>query len=121
MNIVYLIFSLIIGFLLGWFLKPREISKKEKVLPTIENAPLDSSVEHQTGQGYTSESMEQKQKNLEKIRAYIKTRDQVTNNAIENLLGVSDTTTERYLDELENEGLIKQVGKTGQSVYYDVK
>jgi len=34
------------------------------------------------------------------------------------LLEISDATATRYLDELEEEGLIKQVGKTGVSVYY---
>jgi len=111
MNFIYLIIGLIIGFSLGWVLKPKETPK----------APLDSSQEHQTGQGYISEPMEEKQKNLKKIRTYIKTRDQVTNNAIEHLLGVSDATTIRYLDELEQEGLIKQAGKSGPSVYYEVK
>jgi predicted HTH transcriptional regulator len=43
----------------------------------------------------------------------------VTNNDIEELLGVSDATATRYLDELEKEGLIKQVGKTGNAVYYE--
>jgi Fic family protein len=110
MNFIYLITGLIIGFVLGWLLKPKEALQ----------APLENSQE-QTTQGYLSESMKQKQKNLEKIRAYIKTRSQVTNNAIEHLLGVSDATVIRYLDELEKEGLIKQIGKTGPSVYYEVK
>ena len=65
--------------------------------------------------------MKEKQKNLGKAREYIKTRDQVTNSAIAHLLGVSDSTAVRYLDDLEKEGLIKQVGTTGQSVYYEVK
>lgn len=106
MNTIYLIIGLIIGFLLGWMLKPREISKANKEAPQE--------------QGYISEPMEEKTKNLAKIRAYIKTRDQVTNNAIEHLLGVSDATTIRYLDELEKEGLIRQIGKSGPSVYYQV-
>jgi Fic family protein len=36
------------------------------------------------------------------------------------LLGVSDATTERYLDELEKEGALKQFGKTGRSTHYKV-
>jgi predicted HTH transcriptional regulator len=41
-----------------------------------------------------------------------------TNNDIEELLGISDATVTRYLEELEKEGLIKQIGKTGSAVYY---
>ena len=42
----------------------------------------------------------------------------ITNNEVEKLLGVSDSTVGRYLDELEEEGKIKQIGKTGHTVYY---
>lgn len=45
----------------------------------------------------------------------------VTNNDIEKLLGVSDATATRYLDELEKEGRIRQIGTTGQSVHYILK
>jgi len=38
---------------------------------------------------------------------------------VENLLLVSDATATRYLDELEKEGKIKQVGKTGKGVFYE--
>ena len=37
------------------------------------------------------------------------------------LLGVSDTTAYRYLQELEQEGHIRQVGKEGRGVYYQLK
>lgn len=43
----------------------------------------------------------------------------VANNDIEALLGVSDATVTRYLDELEKEGRIRQVGRTGRHVYYE--
>ena len=46
---------------------------------------------------------------------------QITNNDVEKLIGVSDATAERYLNELEQEGKIKQIGLTGQSVHYELK
>ena len=46
------------------------------------------------------------------------TKQGVTRNDVEKLLGVSDRTAGRYLDELEDEGKIKQVGTTGRGVYY---
>ncbi len=45
----------------------------------------------------------------------------ITNNDVEKLLGVSDATATRYLDELEKQGKVRQVGKTGRSVYYQLK
>jgi len=35
------------------------------------------------------------------------------------MLGVSNTTAERYLDQLEKAGKLKQIGKTGQGVTYN--
>ena len=43
----------------------------------------------------------------------------VANNDVEKALGVSDATATRYLDELEKQGLIRQVGKEGKYVYYE--
>jgi len=67
------------------------------------------------------EKEDRKRENLEKLRGFIESREQVTNNEVEVLLGVSDATATRYLEELEKEGLLEQVGDTGQSVYYKVK
>jgi len=56
--------------------------------------------------------------NLEKVRELIATSDRVTNDQVQQLLGVSDATAERYLNELEKEGIIKQIGAEGKGVYY---
>jgi len=45
----------------------------------------------------------------------------ITNNDVEKAIGVSDATATRYLDELEEEGKIEQVGKSGRHVYYKKK
>lgn len=45
----------------------------------------------------------------------------VTNDEVEKLLGVSDATATRYLEELEREGAIEQIGKEGRHVYYKAK
>lgn len=65
------------------------------------------------------ERVENKNKNLEKIRGVFSRQNRVANDDIEKLLGVSDATATRYLDDLEKEGFIRQVGKTGQHVYYE--
>ncbi len=43
----------------------------------------------------------------------------ITNDDVEKLLHVSDATATRYLDILEKEGKIKQIGKTGRNTYYE--
>ncbi|MDP3880980.1 MAG: HTH domain-containing protein [bacterium] len=42
----------------------------------------------------------------------------ISNNDLENELGVSDATATRYLEELERQGKIEQIGKTGRGVKY---
>jgi Fic family protein len=55
---------------------------------------------------------------LEKIMTMFDTKPKIKNNQVELLLHVSDATATRYLDILEKEGRIKQIGITGKSVYY---
>lgn len=43
---------------------------------------------------------------------------QVSNREVAEKLGVARTSAFRYLDELEKEGKLKQVGKTGMKTYY---
>ena len=45
-------------------------------------------------------------------------KKEITNDEVEKLLHVSDATATRYLETLEKEGKIKQVGKTGKGVSY---
>ena len=42
----------------------------------------------------------------------------ITCENVEKLLDVSGATARKYLDELEDENKIKQIGKTGRNVYY---
>lgn len=68
-----------------------------------------------------------KRKKLEKILGLLEKRTsngstnspQVTNDEVEKLLHVSDVTATRYLDTLEKEGRIKQVGREGKGIYYE--
>ncbi len=59
-----------------------------------------------------------KRKKLEKIMTLFSKKPQITNDEVEKLLHVSDSTATRYLSQLEKEGRIKQTGKTGKAVSY---
>jgi len=52
---------------------------------------------------------------------YLKHHGHLTNDIVQELLEVSDSTATHYLDELETEGKIKQIGKTGRGVHYVFK
>jgi len=60
----------------------------------------------------------EKEENTAKVREFFKQKEQAVNDDIQKLLGVSDASATRYLDELEKDGFIRQVGDTGSGVYY---
>ncbi len=61
---------------------------------------------------------ERKQKKLDKIMTLFEAKPQITNKDIQKLLRISSATAVRYLDILERENRIEQVGNTGKSVFY---
>ena len=61
----------------------------------------------------------EKDENKQSILGILETQSPLTNNHVEQLLGISDATATRYLEELEKEGKVRQVGETGRHVYYE--
>lgn len=57
----------------------------------------------------------------QKILDFLRTNEQATNDDIQELLDVADSTATRYLDHLEKAGKITQVGDTGRGVHYKLK
>jgi predicted HTH transcriptional regulator len=55
------------------------------------------------------------------IFSFLRENEKITNKDVENLCNVSDATATRYLDELEKEEKIKQIGTTGPSTYYRLR
>lgn len=75
----------------------------------------------QKGSGDPDESAEKKAENIKKIESFIADKDRFTNDDLQKLLGISNTTTGRYLEEMEQAGKITQHGDIGKSVYYTRK
>ena len=59
-----------------------------------------------------------KRKKLDRVMALFLKHSKITNDEVREFLHVSDATAERYLNTLEKENRIKQVGKTGHVVSY---
>jgi len=53
------------------------------------------------------------------IRTALVAQQKITNDEVQKLLGISDATATRYLQELESENIIRQVGDVGSGVYYE--
>jgi ribosomal protein S25 len=60
-----------------------------------------------------------KRKKIDHILDLFAKRTNITNNEVADFLHVSDATATRYLQVLENENKIRQVGKTGKGVRYE--
>src|SRR3989344_6191445 len=70
-------------------------------------------------QGLIDRQAEEKKRNKEQILGLLDDQHPLTNNHVEQLLGISDATATRYLEELEREGKIRQVGDVGKGVFYE--
>ncbi len=63
----------------------------------------------------------EKKRNLEAIMGLMESGNQpLTNDHVKQMLGIPESTVTRYFDELEKEGKIRQVGKTGRNVFYEL-
>jgi hypothetical protein len=56
---------------------------------------------------------------LDKIMNYLAKNNSISNDEVEKLLHVSDATATRYLEILEKEGKLRQIGSVGKSVRYE--
>ncbi len=113
MNYIILIIAGIAGVILGSYFGRRLASA-----PPSHRATAKRRREKKEG-SKAREDTEKKRENLEKVRRMFNGQGRLANDDVEKLLGVSDATATRYLDELEREGLIRQVGTTGKHVYYE--
>ncbi len=68
--------------------------------------------------GLLAGQAKKKAENKTRILEFMRENEKMTNNDIEKLLGVSDATATRYMNELEKEQKVRQIGKTGNAVYY---
>jgi len=121
----YFLFSLLgilVGVGIGWMIKSKNLS-----VPRLRPGHLPSSAPTQRRESgekdglINPEQVRKHKENLEQIMRHLITKGQITNDEVQELLGVSNATAERYLDELESQGKIEQVGATGQSVYYKLR
>lgn len=71
--------------------------------------------------GIVKVQSKEKEENIKRLKGHISNKKKITNNEVERFLGVSDATATRYLEELEREGSLEQIGREGRNVYYKVK
>lgn len=70
---------------------------------------------------HTEKQQEIKEKRKKEILGLLQKQETVTNDDVERLLNVSDATVTNYLQELEEEGRVEQIGQEGRFVSYRLK
>lgn len=105
-------------------MKP-EPEPKTETAQMAGNEPLNETQDEQTKrrkenlERANAKRQEKKREKINEILNLFSEKSKITNDEVEKLLHVSDATATRYLETLEKEGKIKQVGKTGKSVGYE--
>ncbi|MCA9361415.1 hypothetical protein KC845_02555 [Candidatus Kaiserbacteria bacterium] len=59
------------------------------------------------------------EKRKDKIMIKAKAEGRITNDGVEELFCIGDTTASRYLNQLVDENKLKKIGNTGRGVYYE--
>lgn len=74
--------------------------------------------EFSTLSAYNEKEVEIKNRNKDKVMKMFDKLSKISNKDVAKELDISSTTSFRYLEELEQEGKIKQNNKFGRRVYY---
>lgn len=67
------------------------------------------------------ETESKKEARKQKVLDLFRQKSDLSNHEIRQVLGVSSRTAVRYMDELESDGLVEQVGRIGHAVIYRLK
>ena len=112
--VIVIIFSLGIGFIVGFFLG-RGLNIQQQAAPFLGAGSLESDAIHAEAQKAVQERIE-KRKN--RILEMVERDGSITNDGVEDLFCISDRTASRYLRELVSIGRLTKIGKTGRGVHF---
>ena len=116
---VLILIIAVVGFL-AWKLYNDKKDSEEEVLKVEKEKDEYTAL----GQGlaeYNQKLQDKKDKIKAEIFELVKAGAKISNHDVAEKLGISRSSVKRYLDELEVENKIKQVGKSGRNVFYTLK
>ena len=70
---------------------------------------------------HIARQQKKKEEGKQKILELFREREEIRNDDVERLLGISDASATNYLQELEDEDKIEQIGERGRYVVYREK
>jgi len=115
---VLIVIIVLMGLWIWYLLKNKKESEREATALTKEKDEY-----AELGQGlteYNQKLQEKKEQAEQKILELIKSKGKISNRDAVKALNFSSATIRRYFDDLEAENKVKQVGKVGQQVFYEV-
>ena len=112
---------LLIGFGAGYWFGKRKVGGEKPVNPSEPQAFIGLRTGELRRESGLSQAEVEKDENMGKVAEMFNFGREITNDDIEKALGVSDATATRYLDKLEEDGKIVQIGKEGRFVKYHLK
>ena len=119
MNLILIfLLGIIIGAGVVWMIMKKKNKELEIDLKRMEKEKQE---EERVASGladFNSKMQEIKENNKQKILKQLAERGKIKTNEVADILEVSRATAFRYLEELEKEGKIKQIGTFGKNVKY---
>lgn len=97
----------------------------EEELSQEQGEKLEEDTEDKAGSSQPTQSskkspLKTKKARKERLMEEVREKGRITNDKVQELLGVSDTTATRYLNELRKEGVVERSGET-RGIYYKAK
>ena len=119
----FLIFisGIILGAGVVWVILKRRIKELEIELKRTEREKEEQAKIVSGFEDFTHQQEEIKETRKQKILKELARRGKIKTNQVADLLEVSRATAFRYLEELEKEGKIEQIGAFGRNVEYKLK
>ncbi|MEX0935177.1 MAG: hypothetical protein WDZ70_02540 [Candidatus Paceibacterota bacterium] len=121
MNIVYIILSVIVGYYIGRKTKKTSLPSSPEEISEAQEAAREALSERTEGRKEEIvEMMQNAKERHEALKAcgLAEERKGIHREDVERLLGVSAQTALKYLNSLEDDGKIEQIGVSGKDVYY---
>lgn len=119
---IYVLIAIGIAFSIGFFIGKKTTfgGSTSKNGVNQQNAPrfVDSEVARMMGEKGRKTQQERIKKRKARIMERAKREGRITNDDVEDLFCISDSTARNYLNELEHSGLLTQHGTSGRGVFY---
>lgn len=115
---IYTLAFIIIAFGVGFFLGKRtEKGRNHQIAPSFADSRVAKEARRKGEIAVAKRIEKRKARIMERARK----KGRITNDDVEDLFCISDSTARNYLNKLEAEGKLTQVGESGRGVYYTPK